>query len=237
MTLKSRIASALAAIVLMPLTPAYAADYDPPIYVDQAPDYVPVEVGSGWYLRGDVGYAFSDPFEHQDNVIWPARQLHQRAGACFTGSIGMGYHFNDYLRVELNGGILPTNKFGEHAKLAATCNGHDARGPTAGNHQFGRRYTAVRSLDNASNKGYSVMANGYVDLGTYVGITPYVGGGLGIAYTKYYKSIGARDCVEVPQIPPEPAASCDDPAGYEGTTIQKPNTISPTRSAPACPTR
>ena len=39
MTVKMRIALALAAIVLMPLTPALAADYDPPIYVDQAPDY------------------------------------------------------------------------------------------------------------------------------------------------------------------------------------------------------
>ena len=38
MTLISRIALALAAFVLLPLTPRTAADYDPPIYVDQAPD-------------------------------------------------------------------------------------------------------------------------------------------------------------------------------------------------------
>jgi len=37
---------------------AYAADYDPPIFVEEAAEYVPVEVGSGWYLRGDVGYVF-----------------------------------------------------------------------------------------------------------------------------------------------------------------------------------
>ena len=123
MTLKSRIASALAAIVLMPLAPVYAADYDPPIYVDQAPDYVPVEVGSGWYLRGDVGYAFSDPFEHQETSSGPLDSFTNER-SLFTGSIGMGYHINDYLRVELNGGILPTNDFSEHEKLAATCNGH-----------------------------------------------------------------------------------------------------------------
>ncbi|TIW50245.1 MAG: porin family protein, partial [Mesorhizobium sp.] len=40
MVFKSRIALALAAIVLMPVTQALPADYDPPIYVDQAPDYV-----------------------------------------------------------------------------------------------------------------------------------------------------------------------------------------------------
>ena len=39
--------------------PALAADYDPPIVIDAVDDYVPVEVGNGWYLRGDLGYAFS----------------------------------------------------------------------------------------------------------------------------------------------------------------------------------
>ena len=37
---------------------AFAADYDPPIVVDQPVEDVPVEVGSGWYLRGDIGYNF-----------------------------------------------------------------------------------------------------------------------------------------------------------------------------------
>ena len=48
----------LAAAAALPL-PAFAADYDPPIVVDQPVEEVPVEVGSGWYLRGDIGYNFS----------------------------------------------------------------------------------------------------------------------------------------------------------------------------------
>ena len=56
----SRLALLLAAAALGPLPAAYAADYDPPIIVEEATEYVPVEVGSGWYLRGDVGYNFSD---------------------------------------------------------------------------------------------------------------------------------------------------------------------------------
>ncbi|TIM51306.1 MAG: porin family protein, partial [Mesorhizobium sp.] len=63
MTVKSGIALALAAIALTPLSQALGADYDPPIYVDQAPDYVPVEVGSGWYLRGDVSYLVQKSFD------------------------------------------------------------------------------------------------------------------------------------------------------------------------------
>lgn len=218
MTLISRMALAFGALALLPLTPVHAADYDPPIYVDQAPDYVPVEVGSGWYLRGDLGYAFSHPFEHQETSSGALNSFSDEA-SLFTGSIGMGYHVNDYFRVELNGGILPTNKFAESAKLAATCNGHTLVDDGFGTINSVATSQACDLSDNASNKGYSIMANGYVDLGTYVGLTPYVGGGIGVAYNKYFRSIGARDCVEVPTNAAGTGGFfCDDPAGYEGQT-------------------
>jgi opacity protein-like surface antigen len=220
MTLNSRIAFALAAIVLMPLAPVYAADYDPPIYVDQAPDYVPVEVGSGWYLRGDIGYAFSHPFEHQ--ITANGSTSFTNDSSLFTGSIGMGYHINDFLRVELNGGILPTNKFGDHALVPAGCDGHTNTaiiipgGTTI--IQRDPATAACEASNRGTNKGYSVMANGYVDLGTYVGITPYIGGGVGIAYNKYFKTQGERDCVEVaPDSTNAGGFFCDDPAGYKGS--------------------
>ncbi|CCV10989.1 outer membrane beta-barrel protein [Mesorhizobium sp. STM 4661] len=218
MTFKTRIALALAAIMLTPLSQALSADYDPPIYVDQAPDYVPVEVGSGWYLRGDVGYAFSHPFENESTVTGPMESFTSEA-SLFTGSIGMGYHFNDYLRLELNGGILPTNEFADRDKLAATCDGSTYAKNASGDIITVPTSQECDLFDNATNKGYSVMANGYVDLGTYVGITPYIGGGLGVAYNKYYKSIGARDCKEVEANPSGTGGFiCDDPAGYEGET-------------------
>ena len=52
MKLKSRIALALAATVALPFTAVLAADYDPPIYVDQAPEYTPVAIGSGFVALG-----------------------------------------------------------------------------------------------------------------------------------------------------------------------------------------
>lgn len=218
MKLISRIALALAAFAFMASGPVQAADYDPPIYVDQAPDYVPVEVGSGWYLRGDVGYAFSHPFDNQETSSGPLNSFTSESGL-FTGSVGMGYHVNDYLRVELNGGILPTDKFGDHEKLATTC-----KGTTLVDNGFGtiNSVAATQACDlinSAYNKAYSLMANGYVDLGTYVGITPYVGGGIGVAYNKYYKSIGAKDCKETPTNSAGTGGFfCNDPAGYEGQT-------------------
>ncbi|RAZ73901.1 outer membrane protein [Mesorhizobium atlanticum] len=225
---RSRIASALAAIILLPMTPALAADYDPPIYVDQAPDYQPVEVGSGWYLRGDVGYAFSHPFDDTSN-----NPGFSHSRTLFDGSVGMGYHFNDYLRADLNLGILPSNKFGD--SVDTTCSGSttttvfDNTSGTITSQVTARPTTQpCKGSSNALNKAYSLMANGYVDLGTYVGITPYIGAGAGVVYDKYASTIGAKNCVT-----PPPSSvvgngtttttqfNCDDPAGYDGQVSSK----------------
>ncbi|MBZ9884916.1 porin family protein [Mesorhizobium sp. CA10] len=161
---RSRIASALAAIILLPMTPALAADYDPPIYVDQAPDYQPVEIGSGWYLRGDVSYLANKSFESQDFAFTPASFKNDETPV--FGSIGFGYHFNDYLRADLNLGYLPGNSVRIGFDDSAT-----AAEPTV----------ASGSLKNYAFTG---LLNGYFDLGTYVGVTPYVGAGIGFIRTK-----------------------------------------------------
>jgi len=169
---------ALAAVVLAPLTPAHAADYDPPIYVDQAPDYVPVEVGSGWYLRGDVAYLPQKTFKNGDFAIDPITpaSFDEKDNSIFA-SIGFGYHFNDYLRADLNLGYLPGNKIGVGFDNSATA--------PAG--------TAIVGSGNLSNYAFSGILNGYVDLGTYVGITPYVGAGVGLVMSKRSLSASYTD--------------------------------------------
>ena len=197
MTFKSLTALALAA-VLLPLSPVHAADYDPPIYVDQAPDYQPVEVGSGWYLRGDVGYAINKPFDDTVTATGTLANFSSNS-TLFTGSVGMGYHFNDYLRGELNFGIQPTNTFSENSVITCTgttmvsnvVDGVVVISPEADTQD-------CQKSNYGTNKGYNLMANAYVDLGTYVGLTPYLGGGLGISYNKYTKATGAVNCTNVP---------------------------------------
>ncbi|MER9974381.1 MULTISPECIES: outer membrane protein [unclassified Mesorhizobium] len=159
MTSKSPVVLALAAIVLMPLTPALAADYDPPVYVDQAPDYVPVEVGSGWYLRGDVSYLVQKSFKDEDFAFTPA-SFDEKEDPIFA-SIGFGYHFNDYLRADLNVGYLPGNKI-----------------------DVGYNDGTTVASATLKNYAFSGILNGYVDLGTYVGITPYLGAGVGVVQSK-----------------------------------------------------
>ena len=90
--------------------PALAADYEPPIVIDQPVEEVPVEVGSGWYLRGDIGYNFEvdadgdfdyrtfDPLTgaYSDNVF-ATGSLNEQV----TWSAGVGYNFTDMLRADV----------------------------------------------------------------------------------------------------------------------------------------
>lgn len=159
---KFRFACLLAAV---PFGPALAADLDPPIYADQAPEYTPVEVGSGWYLRGDVGYQFEGAYDDERSLDRDYRlgsvDLDQSEDY-FTGSLGFGYHFTDYLRADVNGGYIPGNE----ADIGYDDGGNRAEG-------------------ELSNDAWYGMANVYVDLGTIAGFTPYVGAGAGVLANKW----------------------------------------------------
>lgn len=167
MKLVTRTALALSAIGLSPL-PALAADYDPPIYVDQAPEYQPVEVGSGWYLRGDVSYLPKESYRNVD-FSSPTVSYSNDEKPVFA-SLGVGYHFNDYFRGDINLGLLPGN---EASASETTAND-----------------IATARVKNSAR---TAIVNGYVDLGTYVGITPYVGAGVGLFQSKYSASSAFND--------------------------------------------
>jgi opacity protein-like surface antigen len=192
--MKASIRVLLPAIALaMPMTalPALAADYEPPIVVDQ-PEEVPVEVGSGWYLRGDIGYNASvdadDPFDYRtfdpitaiysDNTFATADLDRQ-----FTYSIGAGYNFTDWLRADVTFDYF-TVDFDGTTVSGLPCSTDPIY---AG--------TTCRSVDSADGYALSFLANGYVDLGTYVGLTPYVGAGLGYTYVNWDTMNDSTFCV------------------------------------------
>lgn len=161
MKLSSSAIVASVALAVLPAVPAMAADYEPPIIIDDAPEYVPVEIGSGWYLRGDLAYNFDKPFRNLSfegpTVANPA---YDETHTAISGSIGAGYHFSDYFRADLNLGFLSKND----QRLAYSAPGVST--------------TTVR----VENEAWTAMANAFVDLGTYVGLTPYLGAGIGLVY-------------------------------------------------------
>jgi opacity protein-like surface antigen len=186
MNLTLRIALLLAATA--PLA-AQAADYDPPIFVEEAAEYVPVEVGSGWYLRGDVGYVFDSSIDGVDYTAFDgvgdvsASFSSASIDTDFTWGGGFGYRFTDYFRVDATVDGFRADFDGRTAS-AETCAG------------LLDDETTCRSENGSEVSAVSVMANGYVDLGTYVGFTPYVGGGLGMSYVSWSSLNDTTYCVD-----------------------------------------
>ena len=169
---------------------AGAADYEP-IMVDQ-PQEVPVEVGSGWYLRGDIGYNFNTEadgaftFNTFDPVTatYGADQFATTSlDDTFTYSLGAGYNFTDWLRADVTVDYFTLGFDGTTASALPCSTSPFYVG------------TSCRSTDDADGYALSFLANGYVDLGTYIGLTPYVGAGLGYTYVDWDTMSDTTYCV------------------------------------------
>ena len=140
------------------------------------PPPIPIEeVAAGWYLRGDIGMT-NQGFEalHQrlyDNPGTTVEQVgHGWDSSMFFG-VGVGYKFNDWFRADLTG---------------------EYRGKANFHGSDNVRFTGGLGVDNysGSKSEWLVLANAYVDLGTWWCITPYVGVGIGAARVSIW---GFRD--------------------------------------------
>jgi opacity protein-like surface antigen len=165
-----------AAIVAGASASARAADLLPPPPMVEPPP--PPDFG-GWYLRGDVGVGayqlsglrstFADP-----TVVVPAPLFNAVSigDAAFAGA-GVGYQFNNWFRFDVTGEYRTAAQYSAIQSYSDiwSAPGTSPCGLTARCHDVyhGQHSAAV------------FLANGYVDLGTWWGITPFVGGGVGFA--------------------------------------------------------
>ena len=75
---------------------SFAADLDMISYEPGAPVQQPVEVGSGWYLRGDIGYNLSSKVKVQtETSFWSASQSYD-LDKNVVPSVGVGRVYNAY---------------------------------------------------------------------------------------------------------------------------------------------
>jgi opacity protein-like surface antigen len=127
----------------------------------------PVEDFGGWYLRGDIGMT-NQKFDNLTltNAAFPAG--FQSTGMGFDSStsydLGVGYKFNNWFRVDVTG------------EYRGNANLHGS--------QFlvdGAGAPGTSGVDNysGSKSEWVAMVNGYVDLGTWWCMTPFIGAGVG----------------------------------------------------------
>jgi opacity protein-like surface antigen len=169
--------AALAGVAIGFAGPALAADLMEPV-VEQAPPQVVYQEAaadySGWYIRGDVDYHWSK-FRGADYITYgppPGTNSFTQgdlSGAWSLGA-GVGYQMNQHLRSDVTLDWLAKSKF--HGSTTGDCDP-----PVAG--------TTCVSSDSTSYSALLLLANAYVDIGTWHGITPYVGAGIGGAWIKW----------------------------------------------------
>lgn len=166
------------AAVLAVMSGASAADLLPPPPVEPPP---PIIQFSGWYLRGDIGFtsAANDPDLANYPALLPGFNpeglpFSSSTTSVFNNStiseggmfdVGVGYQFTPWLR----GDITLELRGGSAFQSLQTLN--DPVSPAT-------EYAAFYRGNISSVIG---MANLYGDIGTWYGITPFIGAGIGMA--------------------------------------------------------
>jgi opacity protein-like surface antigen len=156
-------------------TAAPAADMLPPPPV--VPVHAPVvEVGGGWYLRGDVGVGHTEMGEFSGKDTNPRfrgppggyKVEKQSIDDQIFVAAGIGYQFNSWVRADITGEYRAAASF-----------------KTAESYRYPPNPRGFNVVDGKL-KTVVGLANVYVDLGTFWGITPFVGAGVGLAHHDMY---------------------------------------------------
>ena len=157
----TKIAFAACAWAGTAMSSAVAADLlPPPVY-----PHVPVSpvVMSGWYLRGDIGYS-NQRVDELDNALYDFYDEVDTVDKDFTGAplaaAGVGFRFNKWFRADVTGEHRSKSEF----------NGADI-GYVDG--------FIIPDNYSAKKSEWLGMVNAYIDLGSWHGISPFIGAGVG----------------------------------------------------------
>lgn len=146
--------------------PSQAADLLPPAPSLQGWGEEVSELGTGWYLRGDIGYVdYTPPRDIGFGVLGVLPLDGERLEETWSIGGGIGYQFTNWFRAD----VTVDHRFG--AQFSGT-----RPNPT---------YAIGYIRDQADLESTTYLLNGYVDLGSWSGFTPYLGAGIGLAGNRF----------------------------------------------------
>lgn len=169
---------------------AAAADLLPPAPAMEPPaSPAPVEF-SGWYLRGDLGIGMS---AIAPNIVQTPDPIASAAPGYFLGTptdgsynnsisaagmfdVGLGYQVNNWFRFDVTGEYRGGSNF--QSLFVINAPGNQCLTNPCG---AGANPTQLSDFYRGDISSMVGLVNGYVDMGTWYGITPYVGAGVGVA--------------------------------------------------------
>ena len=165
---------------------AGAADYLPPIIEQPViePPVVEYRAVGGWYLRGDIGYDIHKDasFSHTGTTAAGGAFIDESIDNAGSIGVGVGYEFNDWFRADLTGEFRGTEGFAAVDSYLFDCT---AAGLTSGSCGGGGIITR-NNMWRGSLSTQVVMANVYASIGSWHGITPFIGGGVGVAFHRVH---------------------------------------------------
>jgi len=148
-------------------TAAVAADMP----ISPAPEYTPPPPADfgGWYLRGDIGFSnqsVKDVRKSDEAAYSQITSLRQTTDFDSAGifDLGVGYRFNNWLRADVTAQYRGKSNF----------RGSDVFTATA----YGVPYSGADNYSGSKSESL-FLANLYADLGTWWGVTPFIGAGIG----------------------------------------------------------
>lgn len=142
-----------------------------------------LEFGTGWYLRGDASVSRETVPAFFPGGLPGFEGKTQTLG---NVTLGAGYKFNNWFRTDLT--------FDYRQQLKATTDSASfncpieirglndgVTGAAVGIYAVNNQCVARQS---AKLTRMALMGNAYVDLGTWSGVTPYIGAGVGLSHSK-----------------------------------------------------
>ncbi len=180
------------AVVVGVAASAFAGDLpQPPAPHFDAPLRGTVSAG-GFYLRGDIGVGTNkhkpklDYLQNGQVLTATAPSTLSFLDSSLDGttffSAGIGYAFNNWFRLDVTGEYRTAARFGARDEFNVPGTGFNPAIPG-----IGPGVTRTNNQLAGSLSTTLLMANGYVDLGTFCAlgcITPFVGAGIGVASHK-----------------------------------------------------
>jgi len=162
------------AVALFGVQAAQAADLLPPPPPIQAPLRGPVD-DSGFYIRADAGlanvnmYGLRSSFAGTTGAALGVTQETGELGDDGILGLGFGYKFNNWFRADLTGEYRSGVNYDSTVWYQSGANCAAGGATYCGDAYSGEVKTGL------------FLANGYLDMGTWYGFTPYIGGGVGVA--------------------------------------------------------
>jgi opacity protein-like surface antigen len=183
------IAMAAAMIGVLPLAglcalaePAAGADFGQPFPGLASPPALDdrVQFVTNWYVRGDLAYAQ----ETFPNIAPFTFGSSPSALNTYSADIGGGYKVNNWFRTDL---ILDYRKQIHAIGSAATPCSVVLPSVITGLPTITPQ-TCIGNFDSEIRR-WDLLANGYLDLGTWDGFTPYIGAGAGVTWAHINQSV------------------------------------------------